>query len=227
MTLLISFDKFEKADFVIENFFIGIVEYAKSINALELSGLIFGLLCVYFLIKQNILTWICGIIYVLISFVIFWQARLYGDFILHIFFLVLNIYGWYAWINGQGDQGELQVSYMTKKSSIITMLISIVGIILFAQFLIHLPNILLDIEAASLPYWDSTTSILSVTGMWLTTKKKIENWYYWLLVDVLATGIYFYKDLYFYSLLYFIYIGLAVAGYIAWRRSFADRQKSL
>lgn len=210
-----------------ENVLKEIVEYAASINVLELSGLIFGLLCVYFLIKQNILTWICGIIYVLISFVIFWQARLYGDFILHIFFLVLNIYGWYAWINGQGDQGELQVSYMTKKSSIITMLISIVGIVLFAQFLIHLPNIFLDIEAASLPYWDSTTSILSVTGMWLTTKKKIENWYYWLLVDVLATGIYFYKDLYFYSLLYFIYIGLAVAGYIAWRRSFADRQKSL
>jgi nicotinamide mononucleotide transporter len=116
---------------------------------------------------------------------------------------------------------------MTKKSSFITAGISFIGIFLFAKFLIYLPHIFLDIEAASLPYWDSTTSILSVTGMWLTAKKKIENWYYWLLVDVLATGIYFYKDLYFYSLLYFIYIGLAVAGYVAWRRSFDDRQKSL
>ena len=221
--ILFSFDQY----LIMDNVLKGIVEYAVSINVLELSGLIFGLLCVYFLIKQNILTWICGIIYVLISFVIFWEARLYGDFILHIFFLVLNIYGWYSWIKGQGDQGELHVSYMTKKSAVLTILFSIIGIVLFAQFLIHLPNIFLDIEAASLPYWDSTTSILSVTGMWLTAKKKIENWYYWLLVDVLATGIYFYKELYFYSLLYFIYIGLAVAGYVAWRRSFDDRQKSL
>ena len=72
---------------------------------------------------------------------------------------------------------------------------------------------------ASLPYWDSATSVLSVTGMWLTTKKKIENWYYWLIVDILATGIYMYKELYFYGILYFVYIFLAVAGYMAWKNS--------
>ena len=63
-----------------------IISYAGQIDFLELMGLIFGLVCVWFLIKQNILTWPAGIIYVLISFVIFWRIRLYGDFILHIFF---------------------------------------------------------------------------------------------------------------------------------------------
>ena len=55
--------------------------------------------------------------------------------------------------------------------------------------------------------------------MWLTARKKIDNWYYWFLVDVIATGVYLAKDLQFYALLYFIYIGLAVSGYLAWRKT--------
>ena len=72
-----------------------ISSYAQQISPWELAGLIFGILSVLFLIKESIYTWPTGITYVLVSFVVFWEARLYGDFILHVFFLVLNIYGWY------------------------------------------------------------------------------------------------------------------------------------
>lgn len=198
------------------------IAYAAQINALELAGLIFGLLCVYYLIRENILTWICGIIYVLISFVIFWQARLYGDFMLHVFFLILNIYGWYVWAKGDRTSHELRISVLTVPQLLFSAVLSAAGVFLFALFLIRLPLWIPDIEPASLPYWDSTTSVLSITGMWLTARKKIENWYYWLVVDILATGIYYYKELYFYSLLYFVYISLAVAGYLAWRRSYSS-----
>ena len=71
--------------------------YASSFNFLDFIGLVFGLLCVWFLIRQNMLTWPTGIVYVLISLVIFIQAKLYADFILHVIFLILNIYGWYYW----------------------------------------------------------------------------------------------------------------------------------
>ncbi len=195
------------------------IEYAQQIGGLEFAGLVFGLLCVYFLIKENILTFITGIIYVLISFVVFWQARLYGDFILHIFFLVLNIYGWYAWVKGDKGDGPLHVSTLSIKNNLIVLGVTAIGVILFAQFLISLPSMFPDLEPAALPYWDSTTSILSVTGMWLTARKKIENWYYWLLVDIIATGVYYYKGIHFYSLLYLVYIGMAIAGYLAWRKS--------
>lgn len=201
-----------------------IINYIKEINLLEFGGLLFGLLCVYFLIKENVLTWICGIIYVLISFVVFWQSRLYGDFLLHIIFLILNIYGWYSWSSGSLDpkdkaSTELNVSTLTRKASIIQLVFSAIGILIFAQVLIYIPSMIEGVDAAALPYWDSTTSILSVTAMWLTTKKKIENWHYWFVINILATGIYFYKELYFYSLLYFIYIFLAIAGYMAWEKS--------
>lgn len=205
------------------------VSYAMNMNLLEASGMVFGLLCVFFLINENILTFVCGIIYVLISFVIFWEARLYGDFLLHIVFLVLNAYGWYNWSKGNREAQDqpLQVSSDSMQQNMILLVVSIIGIVLFAQLLILGPSWIDGMQAASLPYWDSTTSVLSITGMWLTTKKKIENWYYWLIVDILATGIYVYKELYFYGILYFVYIFLAVAGYMAWKRSMDESQQAI
>lgn len=190
-----------------------ILEYATKMNLLEAAGLIFGLLAVYYLIKEDILTWPAGIIYVLISFVIFYQVRLYADFILHLFFLFMNIYGWYYWVHGK-KRGNKEVPITTSSTRIliILMFISALAIALLGYLLTTYTD-------ASLPYWDSTTTILSLTGMWLTAKKKIENWHFWFVVDVLATGIYFYKGIYFYAFLYLIYIGMAVSGYIEWKKS--------
>lgn len=197
-----------------------IVLYASHIDFLEFLGLVFGLLCVWFLIKQSILTWPAGIIYVLISFVIFWKIRLYGDFALHIFFLALNIYGWYYWVYGKKKEDkEVAVTTNSTINNLIILSVTGIGIILFGYFLVALPNWIDGLEPAALPYWDATTSILSVTAMWLTTRKKLENWYYWLVIDILATGIYVYKGIYFYAALYFIYIFLAISGYLEWRKS--------
>ncbi|MGW8122738.1 nicotinamide riboside transporter PnuC [Roseivirga echinicomitans] len=204
-----------------------ILSYAQGISAWELSGLIFGILAVLFLIKESIWTWPAGIAYVIVSFVVFWNAQLYGDFILHIFFLVLNIYGWYYWIKGtKGEESSIPITHTSKKRSLIFLGLTVLGIFAFAQFLINIPSIFEGMEPASLPYWDSTTSILSVTGMWLTARKKIDNWYYWFAVDIIATGVYFYKGLYFYSFLYFLYIGMAVAGYLAWKKTMMNQSHS-
>ncbi len=189
-------------------------------DLLSLAGLVSGVLCVYFLIKQHIITWAWGILYCLISFVIFWRYQLYGDFILHIIFLVLNIYGWYTWARGDArSESDLKVTRLPAFANMGLLFISLAGIWLFAQLLIVGPSWFEDMPAASLPYWDSTTSVLSVTAIWMSTRKYIDNWYYWFVIDILATGIYWYKGIYFYSLLYFIYIFFAVAGYLAWSRS--------
>jgi nicotinamide mononucleotide transporter len=197
-----------------------IIEYAKVIPITELMGLILGLLCVYYLIKESVLTFVFGIAYVIISFFVFWEIQLYGDFILHFFFLVLNIYGWYYWVRGsQGKQEQVQITRTGLNSSIILVIITLVGVFIFGFFLENINYIFQGISPSSLPYWDATTSILSVTGMWLTARKRIDNWYYWLIVDILASIIYLYKGIYFYSFLYLIYIGMAVAGYLAWKKS--------
>ena len=190
-----------------------VVSYASDIKLLEFAGLVFGLLCVWFLIRQNILTWPAGILYVLISLIVFIKAKLYADFILHIFFLVLNIYGWYYWLTPQNDaERDVPVTNIKRSVMLVVLLFSVLGIFISGKLLTTFTD-------ASVPYWDSTTSILSIAAMWLTAKKKIENWIIWLIVDILATGIYYYKGLYFYCILYLVYIGMAVAGYLSWRKS--------
>ena len=195
-----------------------IIGSLQGFSALEFAGLVFGVINVLLLIREDIRNWIFGILYILVSFVIFWQSRLYGDFILHVIYLVLNIYGWYNWTKPK-EQNQLSVTTQSTRNRIVWVLVSVVGVLFFAQFLLVLPTIFPNLDPPSLPYWDSTTTMLSVTAMWLTAQKKLESWVYWLVVDVLATGIYFYKELYFYSLLYFIYIAFAVMGYRAWLKS--------
>lgn len=190
-----------------------ILDYLKNIELLEASGLVFGLLAVYFLIKENILTWPAGIAYVLVSFVIFGREKLYGDFALHAVFLILNIYGWWFWAKDSSSKKEadLPVTTYSVKTQIALWVVSIAGVFVVGY--------LLSLSDASLPYWDSATTVLSLTGMWLTARKKIENWHFWLVVDILATGIYYYKGIYFYAALYMIYIVMAVLGFMAWNKT--------
>ncbi len=187
--------------------------YAREMDFLEILGLATGLLAVWWLIKQNILTWPVGIIYVLASLIIFWRERLYADFALHIFYLGMNIYGWHYWKYGKKTETEdLPVTRTSGRTLFTIISISIAGILITGYALKRFTD-------AALPYWDSATTILSLSGMWLTARKKIENWHFWLTVDVMATAIYYYKGIYFYSFLYLIYIALAVSGYISWKTS--------
>lgn len=194
-------------------FWNSIVSYAVQIDFLELLGLIFGLLAVWYLIRENILTWPSGIIYVLISFVIFYKTKLYADLALHFVFLVLNVYGWYFWIYGKKEKDQdLPVTTISNRLMIVLFILCTVGVYLMGTLFRNYTD-------AAVPYWDSTTTVLSLVGMWLTARKKIESWYYWFVVDILATGIYVYKGIYFYATLYGIYIFLALAGYYSWRKS--------
>jgi len=194
------------------DFWQGILEFIGTLNVLEFLGLVTGLLTVWLLIKENILTWPVGIIYVLISFVIFYQTKLYADFALHIVFLFLNIYGWVFWVKGRKNESEdLPVTKAGVKSVIIVTVLSIMGIFVVAE--------ILKTTDAAVPYWDSTTTSLSIGAMWLQARKKIESWYFWILVDVLATGIYINREIYFYAILYGAYIFMAFSGLIAWKNS--------
>ena len=195
-----------------------ILSYVQAMDWLEAAGLVFGLVCVWLLIRQNIWTWPFGIAYVLVSFVVFYQARLYADLALHVVFLVLNIYGWVHWLRGgPRDDDDLPVTTTRPAHLALVLVLSGLGIAVFGTLLARYTD-------AAVPYWDSATSVLSIAAMWLTAQKKIENWHFWLVIDVLATGIYVYKGIYFYALLYLIYIGLAVAGYRAWRATLRQQQ---
>ena len=189
-------------------------------NTIEIFGLCAGTLSIALLIKQNIWTWPIGIAYTLASLYIFFTAKLYADFALHVFFLFMSFYGWYYWLQGNSTfDSELPVSRESKKVLAYSIIICVLAIILGS-------NLFTMYTDAELPYWDNTTSILSVLAIWLQSRKKIESWVFWLIIDILSVGIYFYKDLYLYSLLYSIYVAMAFFGYATWLKSYRNEQRN-
>ncbi len=194
-------------------FWTNLLENLALIDGWEVLGLVTGVLTVLLLIRENIWNWPVAIAYTLVSLYVFWKSQLYADFGLHIIYLALNSYGWYFWIVGRGNgKDTVPVTLASKTQLLIGIIGSFAGIAVLGYGLNRYTD-------AALPFWDSATTCFSLAAMWLTARKELESWYFWLLVNVIATGIYYYKDLYFYAILYFVYILLALSGFKTWQNS--------
>ena len=180
---------------------------------IEIAATVFGLFCVWFAIRQNILCWPTGLIQVLLFIVIFYRVKLYSDLILHVIYVFMQIYGWYHWLRGGSERGELSVT--TFPASIMTFW-AIVGAVGTASW-----GFLMGTWTdAALPYADAFTTVMSLIAQWLMARKKLESWYFWIAVDVVAIFVYAYKELYFTTGLYSVFLILAVSGLLAWRKSY-------
>jgi nicotinamide mononucleotide transporter len=132
----------------------------------------------------------------------------------------MSLYGWYYWLKG-GDRSEPDLPVTHENTTLLAALLGLCFLMIFISGSWFAAN-----TDADLPYWDNTTSFLSLLAMWLQSRKKIESWILWFVIDVLAVGIYFVKGISFYSLLYLIYLGMAIMGYTAWRKSMADNRNA-
>lgn len=181
---------------------------------LELSGLISGLLCVWLLIRQNIWTFPIGLIYSFVSVAVFFRQRLYADVLLSGYYVLMNGYGWYYWLKGgvRTSADDLPVSHIPSATLLIATVVTAAATGLMGWFFASQTD-------AALPYWDSFTTCASFTAMWMTARKYLENWVVWLIVDIVASVIYLVKGIEFYAVLYFVYLAMAVMGFNAWRQS--------
>jgi len=191
-----------------------LLEYLRTMEWLEAGGLVTGLLCVWLLIRQNIWNWPIGLAYSLISLVIFYQARLYADLGMHLYYAVMNAYGWWYWTSGRRTTRDEPLPVTHVPLRVASALLGI-----FAVATVVIGCALDNHTDADLPYWDTSANVLSFIAMWMTARKYLENWYVWFVVDVALTAIYLYKDIEFYAVLYGVYLGMAIVGWWAWRRS--------
>lgn len=154
---------------------------------------------------------------VLLYLVIFYQARLYSDMGLQVIYVGLQAYGWRQWHCGGHDKSQLTVTRLGTLAAIgwsITAGLVIAG----------LGWTMRTYTDASLPYWDATTTVLSLVAQYLMARKILESWAVWIVVDVLAIGIYYVKDLHLTAGLYAVFLILAAIGYIAWKTSLKHSQ---
>ena len=125
-------------------------------RVLEFAGLVTGLACVWLLIRQHIATWPLGIVYVFLSLYIFWEAKLYADFLLHLGFLALNSYGWWVWSQGQGDESSTLPVTRSPRGELLTVLaLGVLGTVVFGTLFARTTD-------AALPYWDNATTAFSL-----------------------------------------------------------------
>lgn len=197
-----------------------VLGYAMSY--VEFIGTILYLWSAWLTAKRNILTWPIGIVSVLLYMILFYQIRLYSDTIEQMYFLGASIYGWWAWKKSPQENGQIaDVEYGNLKSLLTWAALTLVVSVIFG-FLMSRIHTLLPVvfpEAASFPYLDALTTIMSFSAMWLLAQKKTENWVYWIIVDVIGIWLYFVKDVKFISLLYVALLIIAVNGLRMWHKA--------
>tara|TARA_B100001540_G_scaffold155532_1_gene137613 strand:- start:1157 stop:1741 length:585 start_codon:yes stop_codon:yes gene_type:complete len=189
------------------------IHYEKLIIILEIIAFLCGTIYVILAAKENILCWIYGGISVIIYSYIFYFSNLLAESFLQIFYLIISINGFLSW--NKKNKKEIKSMNASKHLRIISAGIIITIIISF---------VLINLSKSSYPIIDSFTTSFGIIATFLTAKKILENWIYWITINIFSIYIYVEKELLITSLLYLTYTILAVYGYIKWKKQL---QKSL
>ena len=181
---------------------------------IELIAVATGLLSVWFSKRINILVFPIGIISVLLYVFLFIKNGLFANAIINFLYFAISVFGWWNWKkqrttdNGQQTTEVLRVTNLNKKESVIIGFSWSVALFLIIMFAPKDISIRLDY----------LTSILGLIAMWLTSIKKVENWIFYIVADIILIPLCIYNGLYLTSLQYVVYTILAIMGYISWNK---------
>ena len=194
-------------------------------NWLELTGVISGLLCVWLLIKEHVLTFPIGMLYASVTVIVVARALLYADVVLNLYYVLMNAYGWYYWVYGakqlRASQGELLPQRLARSTLIRLLGITFIGSVVMGFYFARYTQ-------AEMVYFDSLTTVASFVAMWMSARKLLSSWVAWFVIDVVQIGLYTVKGmdansgLFLYAGLYGVYLLMAVYGWLQWRRRIAE-----
>ena len=177
---------------------------------LEIIAVISGIIYVFLAAKNNNWCWIFGILGSAISIILFVvYAKLYAEAILYFFYVLAGIYGWLSWKKQPDTQVVYQHSW--KKH----VLVIAIGIMLSFGLYYTITYFFTDAEK---PLIDAFTTVFSFIATYLTAKKWLENWIYWIVIDFISTFLYYSRGLEIYALLMFAYTFIAIYGYLQWKK---------
>lgn len=178
---------------------------------LEAVAVVAGLMSVWYARKEDIMVYPTGIVNVLIYVFLCYEVKLYADMSINIFYFGMSIYGWIKWTRKTSGNQTRPITMMSWKEWIL----STGGLLLFFVILWYILNKFTD---SSVPGWDALTTAIFIIGMWLMALKKVENWIFWIAGDLISVPLYASKSLVLSSFQFVVFLALAIAGYIEWRR---------
>lgn len=181
---------------------------------LEIVAVIFGLLSVWFSKQNKILVYPTGLISTSIFVYLLLKWGLLGDMMINAYYFIMSLYGWYIWTRKVDAEHYTPITRVTKKENITSVIIFISTIIfVFTMYQVF------DKWNSWTAYVDTITTAIFFVGMWLMAKRKVENWIYWIIGDLISIPLYFYKGFTFTSFQYLIFTILAFYGYNAWKKN--------
>ena len=193
----------------------------EFVNTLDITATIVGLVYIWLEYKASIYLWIVGIIMPLIDIFLYYEAGLYADFGMAIYYALAATYGYVVWKfgkrNNQGTKEELPITHF-KQSQILP------AILAFLVIWLIIYEILVLFTNSDVPITDSFANALSFIGLWALARKYLEQWIIWIIVDIVLSALYIYKGIPFKAGLYALYVIIAIAGYHKWKKMIYEQQ---
>lgn len=193
-----------------------------SAHWLDLLGTLIGLVYVYQEYKANVWLWITGIIMPVVYMFVYWDAGLYADFGMQVYYALAAIYGLAVWKWGKKRNQttrEMPITHVKR-----SLLLPSLFLFLTAWGALYL--ILATLTNSTVPVLDSFGNALSFIGLWWLARKYLEQWWIWVVVDAELSALYVYKGIPFTAGLYALYVVIAIAGFSKWRKMMHQPQKS-
>lgn len=197
-------------------------DYQTLDISLEIIAVFFGLLSVVFSKRNHVYVFPTGMISTVIFVYLLFKWQLLGDMLINAYYFIMSIYGWYIWSSKSNTSDETPISKTTsleKKKSIFIFLATLVFV--FTVYTIF------NKWTHWTAYVDTVTTAIFFVGMWLMAKRKIENWIYWIVGDLISIPLYFYKGFTFTSFQYLIFTLLAISGYVTWKKHLNNTPQTL
>ena len=196
--------------------------YAVLDIILELTAVCFGFASVWYSKQNNILVFPTGLISTSIFVYLLFKWQLLGDMMINGYYFVMSLYGWYIWTRKVDTENVTPISRVTKSEQII-------GVVIFTLTLVFVYKVyqFFDMWTNWVAYVDTLTTALFFVGMWLMAKRKIENWYFWIVADIISVPLYLYKGLTFTSIQYFGFTILAIFGFLAWKKNLSNSSQTV
>lgn len=198
--------------------------------ALEAIAVIFGLLSVFFSIRKNIWVYPTGIVSTVLYVYILFVFGLLGDMMINFYYTVMSIYGWILWSKSSEDHIHVEVSKATRKEWTISSILFILSLGLVTLVYYYKPlidnqfswsGVQLGLDHLDWANWlDVITTAVFLVGMWLMAKRKIENWVFWIIGDIICIPMFIYKGLGITSLQYLVFAVMAFIGYFEWKKDY-------
>lgn len=194
------------------------------ISYLEFVGTVFTLAAVLLVWRRSIINWPVSIIGTILFGILFYQIQLYADFFEQIYYFITAFWGWYSWKTYQKnkDVEKVGITVNSTKMNLVWVAIIIAGTALLSFILANIDKWLpaLFPEPASMVVLDAGTTVMSFVATILMIRRRVESWVLWVIVDVIAVGLYWFKEVPFIALLYVAFLVIASFGLIDWYKAY-------